>query len=305
MIGFEEIVGKVAAPRFRSGLITGDVLKILRDHPIEIKFDVVIADPPYNIGKNFGKSDDNLPLDEYVEWTGKWISRCFQLLSENGLIYIYGFAEILSHISALYPADHQRWLVWHYTNKAVPSLRFWQRSHESIFCLWMPETKRPVLEVDQIREPYTKSFLNNAAGKTRRSTVSRFGGNQGKETTYRAHEGGALPRDVIKIPALAGGAGASERWFMCRDCGDGVFPPSELKNHRDHNTLKHPTQKPMRLTKRLIRSRIKGNNGRLLVPFAGSGSECVVAKQLGIEFRGIEINPLYVKFARKWLRCIN
>ena len=301
MITFQEIASRVAQPQFKSGIITGDVLKTLWDFPIEIKFDVVIADPPYNIGKDFGTNSGDMPLDEYVKWTEKWLNRCFQLLADNGLIYVYGFAEILSRISALYPIDQQRWLVWHYTNKAVPSLKFWQRSHESILCLWKPESERPDLEIDQIREPYTDSFLNNAAGKTRKGTVSRFGGKKGKETTYQAHEGGALPRDVIKVPALAGGAGASERWFMCHDCGDRVFPPKELKKHREHDTLKHPTQKPMKLTEKLIKSRINGNEGRLLVPFAGSGSECVVAKEMGVEYMGIELNPEYVKLARKWL----
>lgn len=37
---------------FKSEIV--DTLKILREHPTDIKFDVVIADPPYNIGKDFG-----------------------------------------------------------------------------------------------------------------------------------------------------------------------------------------------------------------------------------------------------------
>ncbi len=55
------------------------------------------------------------------------------------------------------------------------------------------------------------------------------------------------------------------------------------------------------LTKRLIQSCIHGNNGRALIPFAGSGSECVVAESLGIGYVGIEINPEYVEYAEKWL----
>ena len=38
------------------------------------------------------------------------------------------------------------------------------------------------------------------------------------------------------------------------------------------------------------------------MPFAGSGSECVVAAQLGVEWLGIEKNGEYVAFAKKWLR---
>lgn len=288
----------------KSKILIGDVLDILPDLPISKKFDVVIADPPYNIGKDFGTSSDNMPLAEYIEWSKKWLNHCFNLLKDHGLIYIYGFTEVLAHIACQYPIENQRWLVWHYTNKTVPSSKFWQRSYESILCLWKSGRKRPSLEVDQIREPYTHTFLNNAAGKVRQSTVSRFGGNRGKQTIYQAHKKGALPRDVIKVPALAGGAGATERWFMCHNCGDQVLPPVELKHHKDHNILKHPTQKPMRLTKRLIESRINGCGGRVLIPFAGSGSECVMAKQLGIDYLGIESNPLYVDFANKWISAI-
>lgn len=42
-------------------------------------------------------------------------------------------------------------------------------------------------------------------------------------------------------------------------------------------------------------------NGSVLVPFVGSGSECVVAKELGLSYLGFELNPDYVKLAEKWL----
>lgn len=299
--GPSSVRGKAGKP-FRSGIVRGDVIRVLGDLSRYRKFDVVIADPPYNIGKDFGNNTDNMPLEAYVDWTSEWLRLCFNLLKPNGLIYVYGFPEILARVAVCYPVGQQRWLAWHYTNKTVPSSKFWQRSHESILCLWRPEMVRPQLMVDQIREPYTKHYLN-CAGNERKSTACRYNGNgRQRRTTYVAHENGALPRDVIKVPALAGGAGRSERWFMCRTCGNRLFAPGELEHHRDHDILKHPTQKPMALTKRLILSRINGNKGRLLVPFAGSGSECVVAKALGIEYLGIEINPEYVSFARKWLK---
>ena len=287
-----------------SKIMTGDVVEILSQQPKDVKFDVVIADPPYNIGKDFGNNQDKMPIDKYVAWCREWLEKCFQLLRQNGLIYMYGFPEVLSRIAATYPIEKQKWLAWHYTNKAVPSSRFWQRSHESILCLWHVNEKRPALEVDQIREPYTDHFLK-CKGRIRKPTSGRFS-HKGTATTYTAHEKGALPRDVICVPALAGGAGRSERWFMCLDCGGEVKPPARLKEHRDHHILKHPTQKPMALSQRLIRSRINATQGRALIPFAGSGSECIVAKRLGIEFLGIEINPTYAQFGRSWLKqCID
>ena len=112
-----------------------------------------------------------------------------------------------------------------------------------------------------------------------------------------------MPRDVIKIPALAGGAGSVERWFLCRDCQK-VFPPQELRNHENHDIVKHPTQKPLALTERLLLSVVCDGAPRVLIPFAGSGSECVVAKQMGFSFTAFEINPEYVELANGWLNQV-
>ena len=65
---------------------------------------------------------------------------------------------------------------------------------------------------------------------------------------------------MIKVPALAGGAGKNER-------------------------VNHPTQKPLALCKKLIQASMKKEEENLVVvPFAGSGSECVAAQELGCNF---------------------
>ena len=275
----------------------GDFLE-LQPYLVDLRFDVVIADPPYNIGKDFGNNKDSMPIDKYISWTKEWLSVCKDSLSEQGIIYVYGFPEILAHVATSHPLSCQRWLVWHYTNKTVPGLKFWQRSHESILCLW--KGKRPDLEIDQIRETYTKSYLR-LVGTPRKETKGRFNAN-GKSSVYNGHEKGALPRDVIKVHALAGGAGNKERWFLCKDCRNRVFAPEYLHEHASHDIVKHPTQKPMQLTKRLLLSRIRGEGGNVLIPFAGSGSECVVAKAMGADFFATEINKDYVALARKLLK---
>ena len=101
-----------------------------------------------------------------------------------------------------------------------------------------------------------------------------------KETTYNAHANGALPRDVIKIAALAGGAGKKER-------------------------VNHPTQKPLELCEKLIKSSMnKGEQNLVVVPFAGSGSECVACKKLGVIFLGYEINEEYVELCNGRLNSV-
>jgi site-specific DNA-methyltransferase (adenine-specific) len=131
---------------------------------------------------------------------------------------------------------------------------------------------KPVFNRDDVREPYTETFLKNAAGKVRKPTKGRFSDGQ-TETVYNAHEGGALPRDVIKVAALSGGAGKKER-------------------------VDHPTQKPLTLCDTLIKASMdKEGETLLVVPFAGSGSECVSAKKNNVNFIGFEINETYIKIA--------
>jgi site-specific DNA-methyltransferase (adenine-specific) len=251
---------------FREEILQGDVLEwlsTLADNSAQI----VLADPPYNIGKDFGNDSDRQSMEQYLSWCEIWIQECLRILRANGTMFLFGFSENLALILSKIPLNiHRRWIVWHYTNKNVPSLHFWQRSHESILILWKDDK---VFHRDEVRESYTDGFLHGAAGKQRAATQGRFSKGD-KTTTYTAHPQGALPRDVIKIPALAGGAGKKER-------------------------VDHPTQKPLALCERLLKScKQDPSQGFVLVPFAGSGSECVAAKRLHLPFVGIEINPEYV-----------
>jgi len=268
----------VASPQpplhLRQEVIHGDSLKILPTLEAD-SAQIIIADPPYNIGKDFGNDSDKQPMDEYLLWCEQWIKESLRILKPNGTMFIYGFSEILALILSKVPYNiNRRWIIWHYTNKNVPSLNFWQRSHESVIVLWKSDK---VFHRDDIREAYTEGFLNGAAGKERKATKGRFSKGD-KKTTYTAHTNGALPRDVIKIPALAGGAGMNER-------------------------VDHPTQKPLALCDKLIRScKQSHSDGYVLIPFAGSGSECLAAKNIGLPFVGIELNAEYVKLINDRLK---
>jgi site-specific DNA-methyltransferase (adenine-specific) len=279
-------------------IILGDAIAGLKNLP-DKSCDVIIIDPPYNIGKDFGNNSDKRELNEYVAWCKEWINESIRVMKPTATMFIYGFSEILAHLSVEIPIK-KRWLIWHYTNKNVASLNFWQRSHESIICAWKDN---PLFNRDDIREPYTEGFLNGAAGKIRKDTVGRFS-KGGKQTVYKAHEKGALPRDVIKIPALAGGAGISNRWFLCKNC-DKVFISQKLREHDKHEIVKHPTQKPLELSRKLILSAMPKKDGVVLVPFVGTGAECAAAKELGQFYIGFEINPDYVKIAKKFIDSVN
>lgn len=247
--------------------------------------DIIIADPPYNIGKEFGNKSDKQIMSQYIKWCEKWIEECLRILKDDGTLYIYGFSEILAYIRVILdPLEEEkvkkcnvRWIIWHYTNKVVPSLKFWQRSHESILVCY--KGKNPNFNRDLVREPYTDRFLNGSVGKERPKTKGRFS-NGTQKTVYKAHEKGALPRDIIKgISTLAGGAGKKEK-------------------------VNHPTQKPLKICEKLFLAAMKTDinyKNCAVIPFCGSGSECVIAKQLNIDFISFELNNEYIKIANKRL----
>ncbi|MDR1361244.1 MAG: site-specific DNA-methyltransferase [Rickettsiales bacterium] len=257
--------------------------------------DIIIIDPPYNIGKDFGNNSDKQKHTDYIEWAKLWLLECQRLLKPTGTIFIYGFDEILAHISVLLPMDHHRWLTWHYTNKNVPSLNFWQRSHESILCYWRDN---PIFNRDDVREPYTEGFLKGSAGRVRpKSSSARFGGN--KETVYNANENGALPRDVICESTLAGGAALKERIMYCKTCKK-IIAPTTRKLHEKHSLIIHPTQKPLSLTDKLIKScRPNKKDYTVVIPFCGSGSECIATLRNNGNYIAYEINRDYVVLAKK------
>ena len=69
----------------------------------------------------------------------------------------------------------------------------------------------------------------------------------------------------------------------------------------DFNT--HPTVKPLELMEKLVKLTVpKGYGNIVLDPFAGSGTTLVAAKNLGIDYLGIEINQEYVDIAQKRLK---
>lgn len=74
-------------------LFQGDCLAFLKSLP-DNYIDCIFADPPFNLRKNYADSNsDDLPVDEYLEWTRSWVELCAEKLKEGGSFFIYNIPK--------------------------------------------------------------------------------------------------------------------------------------------------------------------------------------------------------------------
>lgn len=221
--------------------------------------DLIIADPPYNLKKNFGnKSDHWEDVESWLDWSKKWIDECIYILKPTGSIFIYGIHHYICYIQCyLYEKDlkYRRQIIWYYEN-AFSRYKTLHAFYEPI--LWF--TKTADFTYNEIREPYkSQKRLKNKITKN------------GKE--WKPNPNGRLAGDVWSFPTLAG------------------------KRFADEKT-DHPTQKPLALCDRLVRH-FSNEGDLVFIPFAGSGSECVSCLINNRHFLATEINPEYIKIANE------
>ena len=74
-------------------LFKGDSIKILPQFRAS-KFDMIFADPPFNIGKGYGRAvNDRKTQEEYLQWCRTWIAECVRLLKPGGSFSIYNMPK--------------------------------------------------------------------------------------------------------------------------------------------------------------------------------------------------------------------
>lgn len=74
-------------------LFADDCLKIL-PHIKDGVFDTVFADPPFNLGKEYGRNtNDEKPDDHYLSWCRNWIAECVRVLKPGGSLFLYNLPK--------------------------------------------------------------------------------------------------------------------------------------------------------------------------------------------------------------------
>lgn len=241
---------------------TSDVLDFLRgvsDHSVQL----VIADPPYNLGPKFGNAKEWINDDDWIGWCAEWLAECKRVLTDDGNLFVYGIHHYMAFVQVeLYKLglEYRRQIIWNYENGFSSYKRSLAAHYEPI--LWFSKSADYYFE--EIREPYkSQDRLKNKIFKN------------GKE--WVPNPKGRIAGDVWRFPTLAGKRFAAEK-------------------------VDHPTQKPLSLSNRIV-NHFSEPGATVLVPFAGSGSECVAAKSLGRHFLACELNETYVGLAHQRLQA--
>ena len=244
-------------------IVLGDMLEFLRSLPDGCA-DLILADPPYSIDKEFGPTTRRRNFGDWLDWCRDWLAEAARVMAPQGNLMVYSL-----HTSAAFlhvamqdmGLVYRRQIIWRYEN-GFSTYRYAPAAEYEVI-LWFAHDKRSTF--NPVRKPYKSQ-------ERLRYKVTK----NGKQ--WIPNPQGKLEGDVWNIPTLAGRRFANEK-------------------------VEHPTQKPIVLCSKLITQ--FSNPGELVVvPFIGSGSECVAAKMHGRNFVGAEINPEYATIAERRLSAL-
>jgi site-specific DNA-methyltransferase (adenine-specific) len=86
------------------------VLPHIRDAVV----DTVFADPPFNLGKEYGENcNDLLPDGHYLSWCMRWIAECVRTLKPGGAFFLYNLPKwnvLLGAYLASLKMDFRHWI---------------------------------------------------------------------------------------------------------------------------------------------------------------------------------------------------
>lgn len=174
--------------------------------------DLMVADPPYGLGKDYGNDSDMRTGKDYLSWSYQWLELALPKLKPNGSLYLFCTWQHAPELF-VFLKQHMRMLneiIW---DRRVPSMggstRRFTSVHDNIGLF--AKSKDHYFDLDAVRIPY------DAETKKARSR-KRFEGSKWLEQGYN-------PKDL---------------WSHARI------------HRQDPERVAHPTQKPLALIERMI-----------------------------------------------------
>jgi site-specific DNA-methyltransferase (adenine-specific) len=210
--------------------------------------------------------DTSLAWDQVVDG---WIPAVARVLKPAASLWVFGSMRFFmgNRIRARLRAEGFRYsqdIVWEKQNGTGFHADRFRRVHEHAVLFYRGQWSDVYHETQ---------FTNDAVAKTvRRKTRPAHTGHI-ENGHYTSHDGGPrLQRSVIEVA-------------------------------NEHGKAVHPTQKPLGIIAPLLRYSVPPG-GSCVVPFAGSGSECLVALIEGRDATGIELDAENVEIARRRIEAM-
>ncbi len=225
--------------------------------------DLLFIDPPYNLNKSFNQRNfSRMSLDEYEVWLESWLEPLVKTLKPTASIYICGDWQSSTAIHRL----AQKYFIVRNRltwerEKGRGAKSNWKNASEDIWFCTMSD----------------EYIFNVEAVKLKRRVIAPYTENGQPKDWQESSKG----RFRLTHP--------SNLWT------DLSVPFWSMPENTDH-----PTQKPEKLVAKIILA--ASNPGDVVLdPFLGSGTTSVVAKKLGRQYVGIEIDETYCCLAEKRL----
>lgn len=243
-------------------LILGDVLEVLGSKIPDNSIDLIFADPPYNIGKDFNGFKDKWEVEnDYLEWSYTWLNLCVKKLKHNGSLYLMASTQSMPYFD-LYLRDRLTILsriVWYYDSSGVQAKKYYGSLYE------------PILYCVKDKRNYTfnsSDILVEAKTGSVRKLIDY------RKATPSVYNSKKVPGNVWEFPRV--------RYRM---------PEYE----------EHPTQKPTSLLERIIKAS-SNEGDVVLDIFSGTFTTSFVAKQLNRKSIGIELQEKYLQIGLRRLQ---
>lgn len=242
-------------------IIHGDALEALNSRVQNESVDLVFADPPYNIGKDFNGLKDKWNRNEdYLEWCYEWIDLCIKKLKPSGSFYVMTSTQFMPYFD-IYIRDKMdilSRLVWYYDSSGVQAKKHYGSMYE------------PILFCVKDKNNYTfnaNDILVDAKTGSKRKLIDH------RKNPPQVYSSEKIPGNVWEFSRV--------RYRM-----------DEYENH--------PAQKPIALLERIIKAS-SNEGDTILDPFSGTFTTCFVSKTMNRNSIGIELQDEYVKIGLRRL----
>jgi site-specific DNA-methyltransferase (adenine-specific) len=240
--------------------------------------DAIVTSPPYNLGIRYRSYDDTMPREQYLEWTGEWVSRAARAMAPGGSLFLNVGAK---------PTDP--WTAIDVAQATRPHLHLQNTIH------WI----KSIAIEKSLAGTNSKLADDIAVGHYKPINSRRFL-HDCHEFVFHFTAGGQTPIDRQAIGVRYQDRSNIGRWqaaasgVRCR--GNTWFIPYETIQSRAKDRP-HPATFPPKLPEMCLRMNGLDRTRLVADPFLGLGSTAVACAQLGLSFIGIEVDEGYLNEA--------